>query len=57
MSVERLREDQKRRRSDKEMLVQDMATVEDWLKRHFGEYDAYEIKFRKASEIKQGREP
>lgn len=41
----------------KEMLVQDMATVVDWLARHFGEYDAYEIKYRKAEDIRQGREP
>lgn len=41
----------------KEMLVQDMATVVDWLTRHFGEYDAYEIKYRKVEDIRQGREP
>jgi hypothetical protein len=40
-----------------EMLVTDIGTVMDWLTRHKGEYDGYEIKYRKASEIRQGREP
>ena len=41
----------------KEMLVSDILSVVDWLRQHHGEYDGYEIKYRKASEIKQGREP
>ena len=40
----------------KEMLVSDILSVVDWLRKHHGEYDGYEIKYRKASEIRQGRE-
>lgn len=30
-----------------EMLVNDMQKVIDWLVRHAGEYDAYEIKYKR----------
>lgn len=30
-----------------EMLVNDMRKVQEWLERHPGEYDAYEIKYKR----------
>ena len=40
-----------------EMLVQDVQIAYDWMAKHHGEYNEVQMKFKRADELRQGREP